>query len=332
MTFRENFRLESEFRNTYSALLRIDADGIVTLKSDELIRILRENESKDPDSDVAGPHTEEISPAEIDLCRRFIKNACDPADFTRFKFDEFFDAMRHKAHLRLGDENTVNFGVFSKCVNVLSESGDDANLEKLRNYASIWFYEHLKALVENLESFEPSRQSLSAMGRKLVDLFYDPDLIDTWFSTTNLNCLKYDWLYRDEFMEPLTKFWKNPHVAKGYAKDAEKNSWVKKVTSESANKYMPLERVATRLAFHWFSCTRTLDKDYLRIPFAFVAKVSRTFVYRKFFVDTPVRARAKPSTRNSLLLQSSMTSSGGSNPGNSRLMTVSGLTVEVKLT
>ncbi|KAF1358278.1 hypothetical protein EJ07DRAFT_179983 [Lizonia empirigonia] len=272
LTFRENFRLESEIRNTYSALLKTDEDGVVTFNSDELIKLLRENASQDPESDVAGSHTEEITLAEIGLCRRFIKNACDSADYTRFKFDEFFNTMEHKRHLHLGDEHTVNFAVFSSCINVLSETGNDANLEKLRDYASIWFYEHLKTLVEHLESFEPSRQSLSDIGRKLVDLFYDPESIDAWFSRSNLGCLKYDWLFRDEFIEPLTKFWKNPHVAKGYAKDVEKSSWVKKVTSESANKYTVLERVATRLAYHWFSCTGTIDLDHLWISFGLVAK------------------------------------------------------------
>lgn len=274
LTFRENFRLESEIRNTYSVLLKTDEDGVVTLKSDELIKILRENDSRDPESDAMDSHTEEISLAEIDLCRRFIKNACDSVDYARFKFDEFFDAMAHKAHLHLGDESVVNFTVFTSCINVLSEAGQDDNLEKLRQYASIWFYEHLKTVVESLQSFEPSRQSLSDVGRKLVDLFYEPDLIDAWFLKANLGTLKYDWLYRDEFIDPLMKFWKNPHVAKGYAKDSKKNAWVRNVIAEPANKYRVLERVAARLANHWFSCTGTLDPDYLWIPYGLVIKVS----------------------------------------------------------
>ncbi|KAF1927254.1 uncharacterized protein M421DRAFT_185940 [Didymella exigua CBS 183.55] len=278
LKFRENFRLESEVRNTYLALLKTDEDGVVTFKSDELIKILRENDSQDPGSDVADLYTQEITPAEIGLCRRFIKNACDTVDYTRFKFDDFFDNMVHKAHIHLCDENSVNFTVFCSCIKVLSETGNDTNLEKLCNYASIWFYEHLKTLVENFETFEPSRQSLSATGRELVNLFYDAELIDVWFSKTNLGCLKYDWLYRDEFIDPLTKFWKNPHVAKGYAKDIEKTSWVKKVTAESVNKYMILERVATRLAQHWFSCTGTMDDQYLWTSFGLVAKVSCAFL------------------------------------------------------
>jgi hypothetical protein len=283
LTFRENFRLDSEIRGTYSALLKADEDGIVSFKSDELIRILRENDSQDRDPDVVGSQTEVITLAEIDLCRRFIKNACDSVDYTRFRFDEFFDNMAHKAHLHLGDENTVNLTVFNSCIDVLSEVGNNTNLEKLRNYASIWFYEHLKTLVENLESFEPSRQILSAIGPKLVDLFYDPEKIDAWFSKQHLGPLKYDWLYRDEFLEPLTKFWKNPHVAKGYAKDAKKNSWVKRVTAESANKYLLLEQVATRLAHHWFGCRSTLDPEYLWISFGLIAKVSRiSFCSRGF--------------------------------------------------
>lgn len=285
LTFRENFRLESEIRNTYSALLKTDEDGVVTFKSDELIKILRENEIQDPESDVAVQQIEEITLAEIELCRRFIKNACDSGDYSRFKFDDFFDTMAHRAHLYLGDENSVNFTVFNSCINVLSETEDDKNLEKLRDYASIWFYEHLKTLVENVESFEPNRQALNASGRKIVDLFYDPQRIDVWFSEGHLGVLKYDWLYKDDFLEPLKKFWKNPHVAKGYAKDVEKASWVKRVTEESANNHLLLEKIATRLAYHWFSCTGTLTPEYLYISFGLVTKVSHILLFNSCMVN-----------------------------------------------
>lgn len=308
LTFRENFRLESEIRNTYSTLLKTDDEGVVTFKSDELIKLLRENDSQDPESDIADPHTDEITLAEIDLCRRFIKNACDSVDYTRFKFDEFFDTMAHKAHLHLGDELTVNFAVFSSCVNVLNDTEENANLEKLRDYASIWFYEHLKTVVENLEAFEPSRQSLSTIGRKLVDLFYDSEVIDAWVLKANIPCLKYDWVYRDDFIDPLIKFWKNPHVAKGYAKDAQKSAWVKKVTTESANKHAVLEIVAARLAHHWFSCTGTLDEEILWMSFGLVAKV----IYALFTVEAWLtfslgrgqnfRGQASLSPRNRCLL------------------------------
>jgi hypothetical protein len=272
-TFREKYLLESEIANTYSTLLRVNEWGQVVFKSDELIKILTEGNTHEADSADRDPQDEELSKAEIDLCRRFIKNACDSVDYTRFKFDDFFDAMARKAHLHLGDDNAVNFAVFSSCVNVLCEDGEDENLIELREYASAWWYEYLRTLVEKLDTFEPKRQSLSDIGVKLVDIFYEPEKIDAWFLKENLGILKHDWLQRDELLEILQKFLKIPHVAKGYAKDAKKNEWVRKAFSETVNKYLLLERIARRLAQGFFSSTKIAPPDFLWIPYGIVVKV-----------------------------------------------------------
>lgn len=277
-TFREKYLLESEISNTYSTLLRVNEWGQVVFKSDDLIKILTEGNTHESDSADRDPQNEEISKAEIDLCRRFIKNACDSVDYTRFKFDTFFDAMAHKAHLHLGDENAVNFAVFSSCVKVLCEDGKDENLVELCQYASMWWYEHLKTLVENLDTFEPKRQSLSDIGIQLVDMLYEPEKIDAWFLKENLFTLKYDWLIRDELLEILQKFLKIPHVAKGYAKDPQKNEWVRKVCSETVNKYAILERIARRLAQGFFSSSKTAPSEFLWIPYGIVLKV-RHLIY-----------------------------------------------------
>ncbi|KAF2622483.1 hypothetical protein BU25DRAFT_377630 [Macroventuria anomochaeta] len=268
----EKFLLESEVATTYSALLKIDKEGGVSFKSDDYKDILSASDAPNPGSALTDLHTEEISRAEVDLCRRFIRNACDAVDYTRFKFDEFFDTMAHKVHIYLGDQDVVSVTIIGTCVDVLCDTQKDENLGELRDYASKWFYEHLKTLVERLDDFEPNRQSLTEIGAKLVDLFYEPDLIDAWFLKTNLTWLKYDWLYQDDFIDPLLKFWKNPHVAKGYGKHAKKSEWVRKVVADSANKYLILERVAARLANHWFSCTTTAAPDYLWISYGIIVK------------------------------------------------------------
>ena len=276
-TFRENFLLESEIITTYSPLLKIDEYGGVVFRSDESVKILTTSDAESPDTAPTSLHIEEISRAEIDLCRRFIKNACDAVDYARFRFDEFFDAMAYKANICLDDENVLNLTVLSLCLKVLCAAEKNENLDKLREYASIWFYEHLKTLVENLGSFEPNRKALADIGRMIVDLFYEPELIDAWFSGTSLRVLEYDWLYRDDFIDPLLKFLKNTHVAKGYAKDAKKSIWAKAVVADSANKTLILARVAAHLAGRWFSCTTIEDNNYLWVSYGIVAKVRHSF-------------------------------------------------------
>jgi hypothetical protein len=169
----------------------------------------------------------------------------------------------------------VNATIISLCLDALFDSRKDGNLEALRDYASTCFYLHLKILVEALDDFEPSRKFMADIGVKLVDLIYDPKMIDTWFLEKNLLWLKYEWLYQEDFIDALLKFLKNSQVTKGYARDVEKSTWVKSAISDTASKYSILERVAARLASHWFSCsTGTTDPDYLWIPCGIFSKAS----------------------------------------------------------
>ncbi|KAL1604075.1 hypothetical protein SLS60_005667 [Paraconiothyrium brasiliense] len=220
-TFGEEFLLADQIATTYSPVLVIDKERRVGFR-DGLKDIL--SASDNPGSKSAFPQlrAEAISGAEVSLCRRFIKNACDPADYARFRFDDFFEAMQQKVHIQLDDKDTVNAKIISYCVDALLNSRKDGNLEELRDYASTSFYSHLKILVEALDDFEPSRKFMADIGVKLVDLIYDPKTIDTWFRQKTLTSLKYDWLYQEDFIDPLVKFLKNSQVAKGYARDADK--------------------------------------------------------------------------------------------------------------
>jgi hypothetical protein len=272
-TLGEEFLLADQIATTYSPVLVIDKEGRVGLK-DGLRDILSASDTLGNESTPSQLRTEAISGAEVSLCRRFIRNACDPTDYARFRFDDFFEAMAQKVHIHLDDTNAVNTTIITMCVEALLDNRKDGNLGELRDYASTSFYSHLKTLVESLDDFEPGRKFMSDIGSKLVDLIYDPKLIDTWFLEKNLAWLKYDWLYQEDFIAPLMKFLKNSQVSKGYTRDAEKSAWVKSVTSDTASKYSTLERIAAHLASHWFgSSTGTKDLDYLWIPYGIVAKV-----------------------------------------------------------
>jgi hypothetical protein len=271
-TFGEEFLIADQIATTYSPVLMIDKEGRVGFK-DGLRDILSASASSGAESSQL--HAEAISGAEVSLCRRFIKNACDATDYARFRFDDFFEAMAQKVHIHLDDDNTVNVTIISLCIGALFDSRKDENLDELRDYASMWFYSHLKTLVEALDEFEPERKFMIDLGAKLVDLIYDAKMIDTWFTKKRLAWLKYDLLYQEDFVESLVNLLKNPQVTKGYSKDPKKSAWVKSVISDAASKYSVLERVASRLATHWFSCSAgTPDENYLRISWGIVAKVS----------------------------------------------------------
>ncbi|RAR11407.1 hypothetical protein DDE83_004553 [Stemphylium lycopersici] len=275
LTSGEEFLLADQITTTYSPVLSISKEGRVGFK-DGLRDILSASGTSDSESALTQLHHEAISAAEVNLCRRFIKNACDPTDYARFRFADFFDAMEQKVHIHLDDDNSVNVTIIDLCVRSLFDSRKDENLDELRDYAATWFYWHLKSLVEALDNYEPSRKFMNDTGAQLVDLFYDSCMIDSWFVQKHLWWLKSDFLNQDFFIDPLLKFLKNPQVAKGCARDAKKSSWVKSVVSNTANKYSVLERIAARLASHWFSCSNgTMDTDFLWIPYGVFVKLSK---------------------------------------------------------
>lgn len=271
----EKFFPESEIAITYSSLLKIDESGRVTFKSDDTKDILRASSAPGPDPDPASgsPSTEQISRAEVDLCRRFIKNACDSVDYTRFKFDEFFDALAHKSHIRLDDNDTVNVKIIRSCVNALCADGQDEGLRELREYASKYFYLHIKNLVEKLDNFDPGRQFFTDTGAKVLDLFYEPERIDTWIDEMTLPQRSVNWLYSNVYVDALFKFLKNPHVAKAYTGDARKGEWMKSIIVGPTNKALLLERVAARLANRWLNCTTHVSPRYFSLSYGLVTKV-----------------------------------------------------------
>ncbi|KAI4621972.1 hypothetical protein J4E80_004347 [Alternaria sp. BMP 0032] len=227
-TIGEEFLLADQITTTYSPVLMIDEENRVRFK-DGLREILSTSDSSGTESALSRLRDEKISEGEVSLCQRFIKNACATMDYDRFGFDSFFEAMAQKVHIHLDDENALNVAIIDMCVNVLLDSRKDKNLDAMREYASMWFYEYVKTLVKVLDDFEPGREFMTSIGSKLIDLLYDSNMIDTWFTNKNLVTMKYDFLYKDEFIDPLVTLLQNSQVAKGYAKDEEKSEWVKTI-------------------------------------------------------------------------------------------------------
>lgn len=271
----ENYFPESEIATTYYSLLKIDKSrsGKVAFKSAEIKGILRANSTLVVDATSEGPSTEQISRAEVDLCRRFIKKACDSVDYTRFRFDEFFDALVHKSHIHLDDDDTVNIKIIKSCVNALHADGQDENIRELRSYASNFFYLHIWKLVKKLGDFEPERDFFTDIGAKVLDLFYEPERIEAWVSEANLSRLRSILMIPDAVLDALLVFLRNPHVAKGSIQNTQKREWIKSIIAEPTNKMLLLERVAAHLAGKWFGCTTHINRDYFFLPFIFVAEV-----------------------------------------------------------
>lgn len=154
-------------------------------------------------------------------------------------------------------------------------------------------------------------------------MFYEPTTIDAWFPIDNdreLDVLKCDLLERDDLLENLLKLWKLPHVAKGYAKETQKNEWVKKMISNTGTKYSVLERVARRLAECYFTRSTLQPKAFLWIPYGFMVKVRPSHYIRDMQLTSTDSKLARYLMRaRPLLRKKSIVSLNGSNLRSLRL-------------
>jgi len=275
LAFGETLMLKSLVATTFSNLLAIEGDDRIKLRSDQMRPILSAKEHNVSRVGIGNLSTVDLTENEIELCRRFVRNACGSYDFERFRFEHFFNhlAGKQNTHVHVEEENALDVRITLSCLKALCEKKEDSNLDKLCSYASIWFYEHLKSFTDNFDYFEPNRQSLIEIGKKVIRILYEPEDIDSWFMESHLQLLKADWVVNDTFVDPLLKLLKNPHVASGYREDTKKDKWIKSVFHGGKNRYCVLEKVAARLAARWFSTTSLTNREYFWVPYGIVTKV-----------------------------------------------------------
>lgn len=272
-TFKEKLFLKTAIRSTYKVILAIDEDtGAVRLSSDKFLRILSTVDYQPTGLRIEPEGT--LTQPEIEMCSHFVRNACGEKYYNKFRFDDFFAALsgRQKPRIHIS-EDSLPLAMTTSCVNMLHEREENDELGSFRDYASLWFYEHLKKLVEERDLLRVDSDALTTLGSKLVDLFYEEQYIDSWFKEGSLIDLRRDWTTKNEFLTSLVKFWKMAYIAKGFAVSEQKNVWVRSIISEPANRKIALGRIAVHLALRWFSCTTTTHTGNLFIPFDVVMDV-----------------------------------------------------------
>ncbi|KAJ4352115.1 uncharacterized protein N0V89_007461 [Didymosphaeria variabile] len=262
--FHRTFMLRDLIATTFSGLLTLDEYSNVRLKSDQLLEVLREENKSHLKLSRTGLNNVELTQAEIDLCSHIVKNVCGKHVYGRFNFDDYFSSLagKQRASVQVDDERPLDVIITRTCLETLCTTNDEEHLNKLRRYASVYFYEHLQYFVEKLDYFEPDRESLTVIGSKLSQLLYDADaIVDFWLKEDFLSTVRADFVFNDAFFEPTIRFLRNPHAALGYQHDLEKARWVESVISAKSNKYAILERVTSSLAKKWFDCKTMTDPD-----------------------------------------------------------------------
>ncbi|KAF2009622.1 hypothetical protein BU24DRAFT_455567 [Aaosphaeria arxii CBS 175.79] len=282
LSFQRNFMLRDLVATTFSGLLTFNNNDMVKLKSKQLLQVLAENGQRLVQTNALGLPAnnlgqEHLHHSEIELCRRFIRNACGQVDYDRFNFEAFFDALagKQKAYVHVVDSDNLNVTIARSCLKVLCVTPEDKNLKALREHSALWFYEYLNDFVQRLDYFEPDKGTLREIGEYLAGVLYDEESIAAWFDNQDddLSYFQSDWIKKEDFLDATVKFLRSPHARQGYAQNEEKRKWVEAVTSNTVNKYSILTRVARYLAIKWFNAESTIYVSYFWVPFHIVSKI-----------------------------------------------------------
>ncbi|KAK6442154.1 hypothetical protein LTR95_001623 [Oleoguttula sp. CCFEE 5521] len=264
--------LKKLIRTRFSTLLTLD--DVDNVKAPNRLReTLSALESSEVTSSISASSATTLSLAEIELCRRFIENACDPHDFHRFGLDAFFEAHARKqtSKIKVDGDDVVELTVLRICVKALTERQTEGEFEALRSYANIWFYVHLAAVEADEKFSDKDQVTLREVGGCVAHLLYDDAAIDAWWRSEQYWLLRQDWLCNDQYHESLMRFLRHHTVAQGYASAETRDIWVRETVAKGRNSYSVLLKIASRLAGRWFS-TDLADEGALWSAYGIVAR------------------------------------------------------------
>ncbi|KAF3000725.1 hypothetical protein E8E13_003498 [Curvularia kusanoi] len=270
LKFGQTFFLKTLISRIYSRLLTLDEDGDVSLKSDECYRILSfQEQNKKPktkkrilkgSSNALG---RELTRLEIEMCKRTVENALHKYDYERFNFEKFFQTLEEKPKTDFViDTDAAQASILLSCLDSIQKPAESV-LNGLRGYASLYFCEHLKALMDNSESAPIGEYDMPGISLKLVNLFYDPEVIDSWLTDDNIPTLKADWILSDEYVDLVFSFLHTVYSARDFQNDEVKDEWITSILFKSDCKHALLENVARRIAKRWFSSVAKANVDHL---------------------------------------------------------------------
>lgn len=280
LKFDQTFFLKTSISRIYSRLLTIDEDGDVSLKSNEYYRILSLQEKnkklKETRKNFKGSNNvsdQELTQPEIDMCKRIVQKTFPKEDYKRFNFDQFFQTLKEKPKTDFViDANAAQASILVSCIDAIQKPAESV-LKGLRAYASLYFYEHLKVLVDNAESMPIGEYDMPRVSLKLVNLLFEPEVIDSWFTDDNIPTLKAEWVLSDKFIDPLYSFLHTVYSAKDFQGDREKYEWITSILFKSECKYALLEHVARRIATRWLNSAAKANVDHLWFSWGAFMKV-----------------------------------------------------------
>lgn len=144
-------------------------------------------------------------------------------------------------------------------------SEQSPGLAPLLDYAVDYFAVHL----QNTDPSFTQPQQKTALGPKLVSLFFDDEIIKRWWWTP---WRRHDWIYNDKFADVALKWLRDSAVTKNIS--VEQTKWVKSLSSKSEPDADIIEHIARYLARIWLQPSVYDITDVFAAFYGYATKVS----------------------------------------------------------
>ena len=180
--------LAKQITSKYASLLDLDKRDFVTLVSDDIRQYLVSTARMFQQMQ---PLSSEVQVAEIAIVKRVIGTFCGDDLYKRFNFEAFFESLGGEKAAKIQiDERSVHYRILHSCLVVLCEKPSEPSLKSLREYARLYFVEHLR----RIDKQTLDNASLKWVRTQLARLLTDPEPIDAWWNAQYFGILQDDWM------------------------------------------------------------------------------------------------------------------------------------------
>ena len=241
--------LSKQVPERYSTVLEIREDsGVLDFKTDTFKDYLK----KDAEDAATRSPAPTLHEAEVSLVKRMLRthlyNATGSHDvFDRFGFDGFFadKAKPQSTPIHLPSPSDCALQATMACLVAICDMSGSNDFPKLQEYGWKWFACH----IDRIRIDQADVPRLQEIGRRVVRVLYDADMIDIWLDKRSLEEPADDWLFAKAMFNLLS----NDKVQAGLASMPSESRWVLSITSKEGPSVRLLERVAKRKAERWLS-------------------------------------------------------------------------------
>ena len=282
--------LAKQIRSKYTSLLDLTVEitsagkmEFVTLVSDDIRQYLV---TAAKESQQIQAPTSEVQAAEVAIVRRVVSTFCGDDLYKRFNFESFFDGMGGEKAAKIHiDEKSMHVKILQACLVVLCDKPkDDKDLKSLREYARMYFVDHLRQVDREALDNDTVKWIRTQLARILVE----ESPIDAWWDEDYYEELRDDWINDEDdggeetededeqssepgaddsksdsekndderYVDALAK-WLRGAAIDGI--DLHERTWFQDTLSGNNPSVKILSRVLRRLAERWFSSIPTFE-------------------------------------------------------------------------